>query len=137
MLFWNSDRLDLSFIPVIINTSAQLYYVFTKLPPMDTKSTASILTHIVSKTFAGIGILDVLHNGAAAFAVNEPAPLLAKILTGAFFIPVAAMSDWILGGCLVYDLVALTVGQSGSWGTLLGIYAGVCAGLVGLKNWAR
>jgi len=37
------------------------------------------------------------------------------------------MSDWVFGWCLVYDLVALAVGQRGigerSWGNLLGIYA--------------
>jgi hypothetical protein len=38
---------------------------------------------------------------------------------------------------LVYDLVALGIGQGGRWGTLLGAYAGVTAGIVGWRNWGN
>ncbi|KAF8857531.1 hypothetical protein BDZ45DRAFT_705194 [Acephala macrosclerotiorum] len=96
---------------VLINSFTQLYYIF-RLPPMNTRSTSSILTHIVSKTFAGIGVLDFLHNGS------------------------------IFGGCLVYDLVALSVGQSGirgqeGWGKLLGGFAVRTAAIVGVRSWLR
>ncbi|KAJ8607901.1 hypothetical protein MRB53_039997 [Persea americana] len=51
------------------------------------------------------------------------------------------MSDWILGACLVYALVAFSVGQAGygekGWSVLLGIYAVAVAAIVGVKNYAR
>lgn len=137
MVFWNSERLDISHAFVTVNTLTQLYYVFAKLPPMNTSSTSSILTHIVSKTFAGIGVLDFLHNGSVAFFKDEPATTAVRVLTGIGFGFASVASDWIFGGCLVYDLVALAVGQSGSWRTLLGAYAVGSAGLVAAKNIAR
>ena len=137
MVFWNSSHLGISQIFVIINTLTQIFYVVARLPPLNRRSTSSILTHIVSKTFTGIGILDFLHNGSAAFSKGESAPTLTKILTGVGFGLASAASDLILGGCLVYDLVALAVGQKGDWGKLLGIYALGAAGIVTAKNLIR
>lgn len=140
MVFWNSSRLDISNIFVIINSVSQLYYVTAKLPPMNTSSISSILTHIVSKTFAGIGVLDLLHNGSVAFFNHQRASTLVKALTGVGFGLASAASDWIFGGCMVYDLVALAVGQSSidsNWGKLLGAYAVASAAIVGAKNLAR
>ena len=137
MVFWNAERLDVSHIFVSINTLAQLYYISAQLSPMNTNSTSSILTHVVSKTFAGIGVLDFLHNGSVAFFKDAPATLAVRLLTGLGFGVASAFSDWIFGGCLVYDLVALSVGQSGSWRTLLGAYAVGSAGIVAAKNLAR
>ena len=66
---------------------------------------------------------------------------LVKVLTGVGFGAAACVSDWIFGGCLVYDLVALAVGQRGvgekGWSNLLGLYALGTAGIVGLRNWVR
>jgi len=137
MVFWNSEHLGISHAFVTINTLTQLYYVFAKLPPMNTRSTSSILTNIVSRTFAGIGVLDLLHNGSVAFFKDEPATLTIRVLTGLGFGLASAASDWIFGGCLVYDLVALAAGQSGSWRTLLGAYAAGSAAIVAAKNLAR
>ncbi|KIW21437.1 hypothetical protein PV08_02017 [Exophiala spinifera] len=137
MVAWNSGRLDISHGFVTINTFAQLWYMLTKLQPMNTASTSSILTHIVSKTFAGIGVLDFLHNGSAAFFKGQPANLPVKVLTGAGFGLASAASDWIFGGCLVYDLVALAVGQKGDWRTLLSVYATGSAGIVAARNIAK
>lgn len=141
MFFWNSENLKTANIFVVINTLSQLWYITTRLEKMNTSSTSSILTHIVSKTFAGIGVLDILHNTSAAYALNAPASTLVKVLTGVGFGLGSAMSDWIFGSCLVYDLVALTVGQNmyakdASWPILLGIYAVGAAGIVGVKNLA-
>ena len=66
----------------------------------------------------------------------------AKILTGVLFGLLAlaggSASDFIFGGCLVYDLAALAVGQkqygNEDWSKLLGVYAGGTAVIVGLKN---
>lgn len=137
MIFWNTERLDVSHAFVTVNTFVQLYYLIAKLQPMNTNSTSSVLTHIVSKTFAGIGVLDFLHNGSVAFFKDQPATTTVRVLTGVGFGLASAASDWIFGGCLVYDLVALAVGQSGSWRTLLGAYAVGSAGIVAAKNIAR
>ncbi|MCJ1363830.1 hypothetical protein MMC16_002939 [Acarospora aff. strigata] len=137
MIFWNSERLDISNVFVTINTLAQLYYLVAKLEPMNTRSTSSLLTHLVSKTFAGIGVLDLLHNTSAAFFKGQPASTVVKVVTGVGFGLASASSDWIFGGCMVYDLVALAVGQSGDWRVLLGAYAVGSAAIVGAKNLAK
>lgn len=137
MFFWNADDLQTSNIFVIINTLTQLAYLTTSLPQRRAISTPNFLTHVVAKTFAGIGVLDLLHNSAAAYYPGVPPSSLVQVATGVGFAAAASMSDWIFGGCLVYDLVALGVGQGGSWGKLLGVYAGITAGIVGLRNWGR
>ncbi len=137
MVFWNSERLDISQAFVTLNTFTQLYYLVARLEPMNTSSISSVLTHLVSKTFAGIGVLDFLHNGAAAFFRGETASTSVRAMTGVGFGLASAASDWIFGGCLVYDLAALAVGQSGGWRTLLGAYAVASAGIVAAKNLAR
>ncbi len=137
MVAWNSSNLKLAHCFVTINTFTQLYYMIGKLGPMDRRSTSSILTHVVSKTFAGIGVLDFLHNGSVAFFKDQPATMAVKVLTGLGFGLASAASDWIFGGCLVYDLIALAVGQKGDWRTLLGLYAVGSAGIVTAKNLAQ
>lgn len=141
MIFWNASDLKTSNAFVVVNSLAQLYYVFGRLPPMDLRSTNSVLTHIVSKTFAGIGVLDLLHNGSVAYFVHEQPSLLVKVLTGVGFGGLAACSDWIFGGCLAYDLVALSVGQRAygntSWGNLLGLFAAGTAAIVVVRNLVR
>lgn len=124
---------------MIINSTAQLYYVFTQLGKMDTSSTSSILTHVVSKTFAGIGVLDFLHNTSVAYFKDAAPSTVIKVLTAVGFAGLSSVSDWILGGCLVYDLVGLSVGQAQigakDWSGLLGAYALGCAAIVGAKNY--
>ena len=137
MIFWNSSRLDISHIFVTINSAAQLYYITQRLEPLNTSSTSSLLTHIVAKTFAGIGVLDFLHNYSAAFRVGEAPSALIRVGTGVGFALASACSDWIFGGCLVYDLIALTVGQrtvNPSWGNQLGLYAAGSAAIVTVRN---
>lgn len=136
MFFWNSNDLETSNVFVIINTVAQLGYIATTLEPLDRRSTPNFLTHIVSKTFAGIGVLDLLHNTSAAYYRGVPPSGLVQIATGIGFAAAASVSDWIFGGCLVYDLAALAVGQAGtSWGNLLGGYAAATAGIVAFRNY--
>lgn len=137
MFFWNSSDLKTANIFVTINTLTQLFYLSTSLPRLRTNSTPSLLTHVVAKTFAGIGVLDLLHNTSAAYYRGVPPSSLVQVATGVGFAAAASASDWIFGGCLVYDLVALGIGQGGSWGKLLGAYAGVTAGIVGLRNWGK
>lgn len=137
MIFWNTEQLKISNIFVVVNSLTQLYYVFARLQPMNTKSTSSVLTNIVSRTFAGIGVLDLLHNGSVAYFKDAPATMTVKVVTGLGFGILSAASDWIFGGSMVYDLVALAAGQSGSWRNLLALYAVAAAGIVGAKNIAK
>lgn len=141
MFFWNSENLKTANIFVVINTFAQLYYVFTQLAPMNTKSWPSILTHVVSKTFAGIGVLDILHNTSVGWFKDEAPGTAVKVLTGLGFAGLSTCSDWILGGCLVYDLIGLSVGQSmygqPGWSKMLGGFAVMSAAIVGMKNYVR
>lgn len=141
MIFWNSSALKTSNAFVLINSLTQLYYIFFRLGPMNTKSTSSILTHLVSKTFAGIGVLDLLHNGSVAYFDHQGPSTAVKVITGLGFGALASVSDWIFGGCLVYDLAALAIGQRQigevNWSNLLGAYAVGAAGIVAAKNWIR
>ena len=137
MFFWNTEHLKIANIFVLVNSLTQLFYVFARLAPMNTKSTGSVLTNIVSRTFAGIGFLDILHNGSVAYFKDAPATMTVKVATGLGFGIASAASDWIFGACMVYDLVALAVGQSGSWRNLLAMYAVGAAGIVVAKNLAR
>lgn len=134
MFFWNANDLKTSNIFVVINTLAQVGYMATSLEPLDTRSTPNFLTHIVAKTFAGIGVLDILHNTSAAYFKDVPPSSLVQIATGIGFAAAASVSDWIFGGCLAYDLIALAVGQEGSWARLLGGYAAMTAGIVVFRN---
>ncbi|KAI5275806.1 hypothetical protein E4T47_01308 [Aureobasidium subglaciale] len=139
MFFWNSEQLKLSNVFVMINSLSQLYFIFTKLGPMNTSSTSSILTHINAKTFAGIGVLDFVHNISVAYYKDALPSTAIKVITGAGFAGLAAGSDWIFGGCLVYDLIALSVGQATlnnpEWSKMLGGFAVATAGIVGLRNY--
>ncbi|OJD33247.1 concanavalin a-like lectins glucanase [Diplodia corticola] len=141
MFFWNSSHLRASNAFVALNTISQLAYLTTgRLGPLRTSSPSSALTHVVAKTFAGIGVLDLLHNTSAAYFPGVLSPGAAvRVLTGVGFAVAGAASDWILGGCLVYDLLALAVGQrevgEGRWAGLLGAYAVGTAAVVGLGNW--
>ncbi|SMY21893.1 unnamed protein product [Zymoseptoria tritici ST99CH_1A5] len=140
MFFWNAENLKVANAFVVVNTTAQLFYVFTKLSPMNTRSTPSVLTHIVAKTFAGIGVLDILHNTSVGWFKDQLPSTAVKIGTALGFAGLAAGSDWILGGCLVYCLVGLSVGQASynsSWSKLLGVYAVGTAAIVGVRNWVR
>jgi hypothetical protein len=141
MVFWNASALKASNAFVFINSLTQLYYIFFRLGPMNTKSTSSLLTHIVSKTFAGIGVLDFLHNGSVAYFDHQGPSTAIKVITGLGFGALASASDWIFGGCLVYDLIALAIGQrqigEAGWSNLLGAYAAGAAGIVAAKNWIR
>ncbi|KAI9667265.1 MAG: hypothetical protein M1821_000079 [Bathelium mastoideum] len=145
---WNANRLDLSNLFVIVNTFVQLGYLFIFLARPENRlnlhSRLSFFTHVVAKTFAGIAVLDVLHNSAAAYFVHQRPSFLTKALTGLGFgaLALAPATDWIFGACLVYDLVALSVGQGqwgrdGGWSAVLGVYAVVVAGIVGARNWLR
>ncbi|KAK3349627.1 hypothetical protein B0T25DRAFT_591875 [Lasiosphaeria hispida] len=90
MFFWNSSNLKTSNIFIIISSLAQLYYAWGARPA---------------------------HNGSVAYFNHQNPGTMAKDLTAVIFGALALSSDWVLGSCLVYDLVALAAGQRryGNW----------------------
>ncbi|OCB86202.1 hypothetical protein A7U60_g6791 [Sanghuangporus baumii] len=130
MIFWNNEQFTASQIFVTVNSLAQLYAVAT-LPAY---SPQNALTHWVAKTSAGIGLLDFVDNGGVATKYSPPPSTLVKILTAGFFGIASVVADPILGGCVVYDLVALYAGQQGIWRSTLGWFAAGSAAIVGLRN---
>jgi len=144
MFFWNSESFEVSNLFVIVNSCTQLWYIATQLEPMNTRSTPSILTHVVAKTFAGIGVLDLLHNTSVAYFKDAAPSTAVKLVTGLTFAGLSSVSDWIFGGCLVYDLVGLSVGQAtyaadkdSSWSGLLAAFAVGSAAIVGARNYFK
>jgi hypothetical protein len=71
MVFWMHKRFWLSQACVAINTFAQLYAVLYLLSPTSdyAMENSNTLTHLVAKTFAGIGVLDFFDNGAVALVI--------------------------------------------------------------------
>lgn len=62
MIFWNREQFGTSQLLVMVNTFSHLYAV-SQLPPL---TSTNLLTHLVVKTTAGIGILDFIDNGGVA-----------------------------------------------------------------------
>lgn len=71
MVAWINEAFIVSQTFVTINTFAQLYAVFYLLAPASayslSKEKGNVWTHLVAKTFAGIGVLDLIDNGGVAF----------------------------------------------------------------------
>lgn len=148
MPFWNASLLTPAALLVAANALAQLTFVFARLGPLTCASApgaAAVLTHAAAKAAAGLGVLDVLHNGSVALLAGggqggaAPVPGLAvEVATGVVFAVLACASDWLLGACLVFDLVALAVGQSGygnaGWAAWLAVYAGGVAVVVAARS---
>ncbi|KAI0778913.1 hypothetical protein BD413DRAFT_466092 [Trametes elegans] len=138
LFFWLREDFKASQLLVTINTVAQLLAV-AALPPL-TPSSSYLLkfTHIVAKTFAGIGVLDFIDNGGVALRYRAPPSSLVQAATYAFFPLAAAASKPMFGSVLLYDIVAVAVGQmgvfgAGEWPTRLGWTALATAGVVGVK----
>lgn len=137
MVFWNNEHLGISDIFVNINSAAQVYFVFAVLSPISAENT---LTHVVSKMFAGIGLLDVVDNASSAFlnyGFNDFHPgLVTYILTLLAAAGLGAISDPIFGACVVYCWLGLFAGQLGEglWAFVLLISAGVTAAIVVVRG---
>jgi len=128
--FWSTGGWLGSFICCALNTGSQAHYVYTRL---DTTSSTNRLTYFTSCTFYGIGVFDVLHSGAVAFYRTIPPSALVQAATGLGFIGLASVSTPTVGACLVYDLLGLAAGQSGTWQLLLGAFAVATGGIVATK----
>ncbi|KAH9885378.1 hypothetical protein C8Q73DRAFT_740835 [Cubamyces lactineus] len=138
LFFWLREDFKASQVLVTINTLAQLLAV-AALPPLTPNSSSLMrLTHYVAKTFAGIGVLDLVDNGGVALQYHAPPTPLVQAATYAFFPLAAAASKPLFGSVLLYDIIAIAVGQSGvlgagAWPTRLGWTALATAGVVGVK----
>ncbi|KAA1471606.1 hypothetical protein DENSPDRAFT_859046 [Dentipellis sp. KUC8613] len=136
MLFWLRGDFGWSQVFVTINSFAQLAAI-TVLPGLrgvpHTATRANVLLHLVAKMFAGIGVLDFLDNGAVFLKYSTPNGVV-QTLTAGLFIALGLVSDPIFGACLIYDLVGLSVGQSGRWARELGWFAGATGVAVIMKG---
>ncbi|KIJ66480.1 hypothetical protein HYDPIDRAFT_26828 [Hydnomerulius pinastri MD-312] len=134
MVFWANELFWAAQVMVTINTFIQLYAVYYLLGSSSpfALSTHNIPTHLVAKTFAGIGVLDFLDNGAVALKYPGPPSLLVQIMTVLLFTVLAASSDIIFALCMFYNAIALLVGQP-TWRPALGVAVAV----VGLLGFSR
>lgn len=144
MVFWMQESFWLSQVCVTINTFAQLYAVFYLLSPTSdyAMENSNTLTHLVAKTFAGIGVLDFFDNGAVALRYTGPPSNGLIIIFGLLLLGLTAFSsparDPTLPLALVYDLVAILAGQVGRsgfghWRGSLVIVAGLCLVVMAIK----
>ncbi|KAI0756116.1 hypothetical protein C8Q80DRAFT_1092197 [Daedaleopsis nitida] len=138
LFFWLRENFVASQVLVTINTVAQLVAV-TALPPLTPSSPLlHRLTHLVAKTFAGIGVLDFIDNGGVALRYLAPPSTLVQALTYTLFPVGAATSSPLFGSILLYDVIAVAVGQmgvagAGPWPSRLGWTSAVTACVVGFK----
>ncbi|TBU41747.1 hypothetical protein BD309DRAFT_867707 [Dichomitus squalens] len=138
LFFWLRQNFAASQVFVTINTAVQLLAV-AALPPVRPDSPMlHKLTHLVAKTFAGIGVLDFIDNGGVAFRYRPPPSSIVQALTYIFFPVATAYSGPLFGSVLLYDLVAVTVGQmgvqgAGPWPTRLGWTTLATSSIVALK----
>ncbi|KDQ51101.1 hypothetical protein JAAARDRAFT_537812 [Jaapia argillacea MUCL 33604] len=117
MIFWANERFVWSQIFVTINTLAQLYACFYLLPNF---SLDNFWTHMVAQTFAGIGVLDFVDNGAVALRMVSPPARVVQVFSGVFFGLAALTTNPIFSATIVYDVVALYFGQHATWARVLG-----------------
>ncbi|EIN12898.1 hypothetical protein PUNSTDRAFT_97851 [Punctularia strigosozonata HHB-11173 SS5] len=115
MIFWINQMFWPAQALVTINSFIQLW-AMTRLPFI---TRLNLSTHLVAKTFAGIGVLDFLDNGAVALRYSGPPGQVVKAIVGVVFGIASLTQDPIFGACLVYDLLGMYVGQSGTWGATL------------------
>jgi len=131
MIFWMKGMFWASQALVTVNTVIQLYavyYILGRSSPFAVSRT-NILTHLVAKTFAGIGVLDILDNGAVAARYAGPPSRLVQGVTAVLLVLLAISSDLIFALCIMYDATALVVGQP-TWRLSLSVITGITALIV-------
>ncbi|EPT03831.1 hypothetical protein FOMPIDRAFT_1115036 [Fomitopsis schrenkii] len=138
LVFWLREEFTASQVLVTINTVAQLAAV-ARLPPITPGcSRLMVLTHLVAKTFAGIGVLDLLDNGGVVGRYAAPPSKLVQGLTYALFPLTTVTSTPFFGLTLLYDVLGVWIGQravpgAGGWSTGLGWTAFAMGGIIGIK----
>jgi len=140
MFAWNSSSLKLSNAFVAVNTLAQLYYVCAVMPSdTSVNGTETRATRWVAQTFAGIGILDLLHNSSVAYFRNVSPNLVTQILTPIAFAASSLISTPLMNACIAYDALGIFLGQRNynvggqGWTNLIGGTAVGCAAILAGK----
>ncbi|KAI0040656.1 hypothetical protein FA95DRAFT_1502488 [Auriscalpium vulgare] len=135
LFFWLREQFWVSQAFVTVNSTIQIL-ALALIPGLGTlpasSARAEILLHLVAKTFAGVGVLDFIDNGAVALRYSVPGGVMQGLIAGAFVLG-GLYADPIMGATLVYDLLGLAIGQDGVWGTNLAWLTGTTAAVVGLK----
>jgi len=145
--FWNAERLQLADLFVIVNTLQSLYWVYAKRAPRP-NTWQQKLANAVGVSFAGIGVLDFLHNTSIGFFTRQ-SPSTAVKWSALLGFPIASyLSPVSMGLSFVYNQVAIALGQwslaSGSldgfgggggyeWAKMMGLGAVATAAVVGLR----
>lgn len=86
-----------------------LWWVFTRRTNGDTYQQR--LTNIIGITFAGVGVLDLLHNGSIAWAPSQAPNLMVKAATVLGLPLLAYAGPPLFGACIAYDLFGVAIGQ--------------------------
>ena len=94
LFFWLQENFTVSQILVSINTAIQLFAV-ARLPSLSSSSPSLLfITHLVAKTFAGIGVLDFIDNSGVAL--------------------VSTFSNTSIRLCSIYDIASCRTSINGS-----------------------
>ncbi|KAJ9121631.1 hypothetical protein QFC22_002251 [Naganishia vaughanmartiniae] len=143
----NSEKLKTADWFVIVNTLQSLYWVYFRRA-MNPTTYQEKLTNAVAISFAGVGILDFLHNTSIAYFPRQAPSFAVKAAAVIGFPLLAWFSPVAMGLCLVYDSVGVSIGQYqlanktvGSygggggydWAKLMGLTAAVTAAVVGVR----
>jgi len=139
LYFWLREDFTASQVLVTINSTIQLLAVALLPPLTESSSHLMRLTHYVAKTFAGIGVLDFIDNGGVALGYHAPPSTLLQALTYTLFPIATAASTPLCGSFLLYDVLAIAVGQRGvlggaEWSSRLGWTALSMGGIIAFKG---
>ncbi|KAJ9102447.1 hypothetical protein QFC21_002847 [Naganishia friedmannii] len=143
----NSEKLKTADWFVIVNTLQSLYWVYFRRA-MNPTTYQEKLTNAVAISFAGVGILDFLHNTSIAYFPRQAPSLAVKAAAFIGFPLLAWFSPVAMGMALCYDAIGISIGQYqlanktiGSygggggydWAKLMGLCAAVTAAVVGMR----
>lgn len=145
--FWSAEDMIKANYCVILNTAWGLYWTFLRRVP-NASTWQQKLTNIIGITFAGIGVLDLLHNGSIAWAPATAPSALVKVATVVGLPLLAYAGPPLFGACIAYDLVGVAIGQrqlagkaldglggggGQGWSMLVGFTAVLAAAATGFK----
>lgn len=144
---WNSERLQFADLFVIVNTLQSLYWVYTKRAA-NPNTWQEKIANAVGYSFAGIGVLDFLHNTSIGFFPRQAPSTLVKALALVGFPLASILSPVAMGLSFLYVQLAITIGQyqlankafdnmggggGFGWAQMMGLGAVVTATAVGLR----
>ncbi|KAI5453147.1 hypothetical protein NCC49_006175 [Naganishia albida] len=143
----NSEKLKTADWFVIVNTLQSLYWVYFRRA-INPTTYQEKMTNAVAISFAGVGILDFLHNTSIAYFPRQPPSFAVKAATVIGFPLLAWFSPALMGCTLIYDQVGIAIGQyqlstktvgsyggggGAGWAQLVAFSAAVTAVVVGMR----